>query len=79
MYSIKKDYLRSLAEKRRVDEAEDEVEILPTKKRGRRVLLGEDLDTKVQMYLRKVREGGGTVTGRIAIAALMVTTLKICY
>ena len=27
------------------------------------------LDTKVQMYLRKVREGGGKVTGRIAIAA----------
>ena len=29
---------------------------LPTKKRGRKRLLGEDLDSKVQLYLKKIRE-----------------------
>ena len=38
------------------------------KKRVRPVLLGEDLDRKVQMYLKKVREGGGVCSARIAIA-----------
>ena len=43
--------------------------VLPAKKRGRPVLLGEDLDGKVQLYLKKVREGGGVVSARIAMAA----------
>ena len=43
--------------------------VLPPKKRGRPVLLGEDLDGKVQLYLQKVREGGGVVSARIAMAA----------
>ena len=30
-----------------------------TKKRGKKVLLGEDLDLKVRLYLKKVRQGGG--------------------
>ena len=33
------------------------------------MLLGDDLDIKVQMYLKKVREGGGVVSARIAMAA----------
>ncbi|MCG8622397.1 MAG: hypothetical protein MJE68_10435 [Proteobacteria bacterium] len=41
---------------------------LPTKKRRRRVLLGDDLDRKVQLYLKKVREGG-IVSARIVMAA----------
>ena len=43
--------------------------MLPSKKRGSRVLLGDELDKKVQMYLKKVREGGGIVSARIAVAA----------
>ena len=43
--------------------------VLPRKKRGRAVLLGEELDEKMKLYLQKVRDGGGVVTGRIAIAA----------
>ena len=39
------------------------------KKRGRPVLLGEVLDTKVQQYLRRVRDGGGVVSARIVMAA----------
>ena len=32
------------------------------------MLLGDDLDMKVQMYLKKVREGGGVILARIAMA-----------
>lgn len=43
--------------------------MLPLKKRRRPYLLGEDLDRKLQLYVKKVREGGGVVTARILIAA----------
>ena len=43
--------------------------MLPLQKRGRPVLLGPDVDTKVQMYLKKVRDGGGALSARIAMAA----------
>ena len=43
--------------------------MLPPKKRRRAVFLGKDLDRKVQLYLKKVREGGGVVSARIAMAA----------
>lgn len=54
--------------KRRRHEDED-VTSLPTKKRGRSLLLGGDLDAKVQLYLKNVRAGGGVVSARIAMAA----------
>ena len=65
--SIRDSYLIE-AKRRRVDNVEN-LDILPHKKRGRPPLLGEALDLKVQQYLRKVRDGGGTVTARIAVAA----------
>ena len=49
---------------------------LPLKKRGRPVLLGKELDTQVQMYLKKVREGGGAVSARIVMAAARGILLK---
>ena len=42
--------------------------MLPPKKHGRPFLLGEELNKKLQLYVKKVREGGG-VTARILIAA----------
>ena len=39
------------------------------KKRGRSLLLGDDLDEKVRLYLKNVRKGGGVVSARIAMAA----------
>ena len=57
--SIRDSYLIE-AKRRRVDNVEN-LDILPHKKRGRPPLLGE--------ALRKVRDGGGTVTARIAVAA----------
>ncbi len=38
-------------------------------KKARQLLLGQDLDEKVQLYLRKVREGGGGISSMIVIAA----------
>ena len=63
-----KAYLKGMKEDRTLDDSDDLSE-LPTKKRGRRVLLGDDLDRKVHLYLKKVREGGGVVSARIAMAA----------
>ena len=42
---------------------------LPTKKQERRVLLGNDLDRKVQMCLKTVREGGVMSAGMAMAAA----------
>ena len=66
VHSIKKVYLEGMKEKRAAEDDGD-VTLLPPKKCGRPVLLGEDLDSKVQMYLKKVR--GGVVSARIAMAA----------
>ena len=73
--SIKKAYLQEMRKRPRSDDGE-EIAALPTKKRGRKLLLGEDLDMKVQIYLRKVREGGGAVSARIALAAARGILLK---
>ena len=54
--------------KRSADSEDDEVTVLPPKKRGRPFLLG-DLDQKVQLYLKKVRDAGGIVSAAIAVAA----------
>lgn len=50
---------------------------LPTKKRGERVMLGEDLDKKVQMYIKKTRESGGAVSVRSIVAAARGIVLKL--
>ena len=65
--SIQKLYQSELERKRR--HGEDEIELLQIKKRGRSLLLGQDIDKRVQDYLKKVREGGGVVSARIVIAA----------
>ena len=66
--SLKKAYVEGVRENR-AGEDSGEIATLPAKKRGRRVLLGDKLDKKVQMYLKKVREGRGVVSARIAVAA----------
>ena len=77
-HSIKKAYLKGL-EKRRAED-EGDVTLLPVKKRGRPVLLGDELDQKVQAYLRRVRDGGGVVSSRIVLAAargILLSTDKL--
>ena len=69
--SIKKAYLDELRKRPRSDDGRNsEITAPPPKKRGRKVLLGKDLDMKVQICLRKVRGGEDTVSARIALAAV---------
>ena len=51
------------------ESSDDELQELPTTKRGRNVLLGEDTERQLQLYLKKIRDQGGVVTASIAIAA----------
>lgn len=46
------------------------------KKQGRPTLLGQELDTKVQLYIKKVRQSGGAVSARIVMAAARGILLK---
>ena len=63
-------YLAEIARKQETDETGDiSVTKLPSKKRGRPLLLGEKLDTEVKCYIQAVREGGGVVTSTITMAA----------
>lgn len=68
-HSMKKAYLEGMREKRKALD-EGDVTTLPSKKCGRSFMLRKELDHKVQMYVQKVRDGGGVVTGRIAVAAV---------
>ena len=75
--SIKNVYIEELGVKWR-NEGEDtgEFSSLPVKKRGRQLLLGHQLDLKVQLYLKKVQEGGGALSARIVMAAAIDILLK---
>ena len=66
--SIKKAYVEELEKQRKAEDGGEIVCLFP-KKRGRPFILGKDLDAKVQMYLKKVRESGGAVLARIVMAA----------
>ena len=48
---------------------DEDVTSPPPKKLGRPVMLGEDLDKKLQLYVKKAREGGGVITARILSTA----------
>ena len=65
--SIRDAYLVEVKRKRQKNE--EEVHELPESKRGRKLLIGQSLDRKLQLYIEKTREGGGTVTTRIVMAA----------
>ena len=56
--SMKKAYVECVKQKRR-DESDDEVATLPPKKQGRPLLLGENVERQLQLYLKKseIREG----------------------
>ena len=52
--SIKKTYLEELRKRPRTGDGQEQILTLPPKKRGRKLLLGDDLDHKVQLYLLKI-------------------------
>ena len=66
--SIKNDYVQEVRSKRKAQD-EGDITVLPYKKRGRPVLLGEALDCRVQAYLKKTRQVGGAISSRTVIAA----------
>ena len=66
--SISKAYMESLRQKRKVGSSA-EVKTLPAKKRGRLLMLGEDIDKQLQLYLQKVRDQGGVITASVVVAA----------
>ena len=72
--SIRDMYKEEVRRKRSADNST--VSVLPPRKRGRCLLLGEKMDKIVQVYLKKVREGGGAISTRIALGAAHAVLLK---
>ena len=64
MRSIQGLYLIEIKHKRQYAES-GAVDDLSEKKRGRKLLLGEHLDEKLQLYIKKTPEGGGAVTTQL--------------
>ena len=67
---FKKKYLDAV-KKRHLTDAESEAEVtsLPARKRGRKMLLGEQLDAKVQSYVKALRSAGTPIGSSIVMAA----------
>ena len=59
----------SLKKKRKADSDDEEVTVLPPKKRGRPFLLGEHVDKQLQLYLKKIRDQGEVITASVVVAA----------
>ena len=74
---FKRAYLQELNRKRRAEEDNLTVTSLPVKKRGRPLLLGEELQRKIQLYLRAIRESGGAVNTAIGLGAARGIILKL--
>ena len=56
------DLKRAVREKREIQKA------VKQDKRGRPLMLGEELDTKIQSYFKAVRSRGGQISHAIALA-----------
>ena len=72
--NLKSKYLGELSRKRKLFESTDsddsvaDITELQPRKRGRPVLLGEELDQKVQTLINELRNKGGNVNSRIVRA-----------
>ena len=69
-------YEKELSRKRKAGDDDISVKALPARKRGRKLLLGDELDKKVQKYLRALRDNGGSVSVDIVIAAAKGIVMK---
>ena len=65
--TLKEAYLKGKREKRTSED--NDLPVLPPKKCGSLILLGEDIKRKVQLYVEKVREEGGVVSEKTVVAA----------
>ena len=68
-------YLEEVSRKRKAGE-DMTITSLPAKRRCRPLLLGEELDQKVQQYLRAIRKSGGAVSTAIVLGAARGIILK---
>ena len=66
--SIRDGYLEEVKRLRQAGETE-QLWKFPERQRGRALLLGDSLEEKLQMYIRRVREEGGVVSAKIVMAA----------
>ena len=73
---IKKAYLAEMGRKRKAREDSD-VDRLPNVKRGRPLLVGQQIDEKIQQYLRNLRDCGGVVNTAITIASAKGIVMSI--
>ena len=67
--SFKKKYLEELKKQPNPGNEAEEVTSLPARKRGRKVMLGEDLDDKVQNYVEALCTAGTPIGSNIVMAA----------
>ena len=66
--SIRDGYLEEMRRQRQTGETEQPWKF-PERQRGRPLLLGDCLEEKLQMYIKRVREEGGVVSSKIVMAA----------
>ena len=77
VHLIRDAYRQELRKKWCREDHEDEMSVLLTKKRGRCVMLGEDIGKKVQLYMKKAKERGGAVSMRSVVATARGIVLKL--
>ena len=75
--SMKKTYTQELTKRPR-GQSYLELEHLPPKNRERKVLLGSYIDSKLQAYVSKAREGGVAVNAKIVVAGAKGTCTCTC-
>jgi len=66
---MRKKYEETLNSRKRKLDFEGEITEIVSKKRGRPLLLGAELDTKVQKYVSVLRDNGAVINTQIVIAA----------
>ena len=66
---FKKAYIEERSKGAAYEEGDAEITKLPPKKRGRKVLLGESMDSMVRSYITRMREKVGVVNTSIVKAA----------
>ena len=69
MHSIIKSHLHKVKQRQRIDDDGKDVKRLYEEKHGRAVLLQDKMDARLQAYIRKVHEGGRTISALVVIAA----------
>ena len=68
MHSIIKSHLHKVKQRQRIDDDGKDVKRLYEEKHGRAVLLQDEMDARLQAYIRKVYEGGRAISALVVIA-----------